>query len=146
MNRGGIADIPLLITLLAICQKSWEASFWEVMDSFCFITICKFGSFKNPFVGITSLLEFYFRFRRFILLIQTKKVISMNYGSSTSSWKPWRWAISEVWPDTMRDRYINSNLNNWQNSLAAAEAQSLEISSYRTSLKWLQRLSQWAKE
>ena len=29
--------------------------------------------------------ELYFRFTRFIRLVQTKKVISMNYGSSTSS-------------------------------------------------------------
>ena len=34
LNRGGIADLPLLRTLLAIHQKSREQSFWEVMDSF----------------------------------------------------------------------------------------------------------------
>ena len=51
----------------------------------CFISICKFGSFKNPFTTITNLSELYFRIRRFILLVQTKQVISMNYGSSTSS-------------------------------------------------------------
>ena len=34
LNRGGIANLPLLRTLLAICQKSWEPSFWEVVDSF----------------------------------------------------------------------------------------------------------------
>ena len=55
---------------------------------------------------ITSLSELYFRIRRFILLEQTKKVVSMNYGSSTSSWKSWRWARLDV-----RDIYINSNLN-----------------------------------
>ena len=60
LNRGGIADLPLLRTLLAICQNSFV------------------------FVIITSLSEIYFRFRRFVLLTQTKKVISMNYGSSTS--------------------------------------------------------------
>ena len=27
-------DLPLLRTLLAICQKSREPSFWKVMDSF----------------------------------------------------------------------------------------------------------------
>ena len=32
MNRGGTADLPLLGTLLAICQKSREPGFWEVMD------------------------------------------------------------------------------------------------------------------
>ena len=57
---------------------------------FCLISVCKFGSLKNPFPTITSLSELYFRFRRFIFLVQTKKVISMNYGSSTSSWKQWR--------------------------------------------------------
>ena len=34
LNRGGIADLPLLRTLLEIRQKSQEPSFWEVMDSF----------------------------------------------------------------------------------------------------------------
>ena len=33
LNREGIADLPLLQTLLAIRQKSQERSFWEVMDS-----------------------------------------------------------------------------------------------------------------
>ena len=62
LNRGGIADLPLFRTLLTIRQKSKEPNFWEVMDS-CFISICKFGSFKNPFATITSLSELYFRFR-----------------------------------------------------------------------------------
>ena len=34
LNRGGIIDLPLLRTVLAICQNSREPSFWEVMDSF----------------------------------------------------------------------------------------------------------------
>ena len=42
-----------------------EAKFLESGGLFNFINICKFGSFKNPF-------ELYFRFRRFILLVQTK--------------------------------------------------------------------------
>ena len=33
LNRRGIADLPFLRTLLAICQKSQEPSSWEVMDS-----------------------------------------------------------------------------------------------------------------
>ena len=84
LNRGGIADLPLLRTLLAICQKSREPSFLGSDRLFCFSSICKFGSFKKPFATITNLPELYFRFRRFILFVQTKKVISMNYGSSTS--------------------------------------------------------------
>ena len=77
---------------------------------FCFISICKFGSFKNPFAMITSLPELYFRIRRFILLMQMKKVISINYGSNTSIWKPWRWVRLNMIL-SMRDIYINSNLN-----------------------------------
>ena len=34
LNRGGIADLPLLKILSAIRQKSQEPSFWKVMDSF----------------------------------------------------------------------------------------------------------------
>ena len=75
---------------------------------FCFISICKFGSYKNAFATINSLSELYFRFRKFILFAQIKKVISMNYGRSTSSWKRWMWVRLDLIP-SMRDIYINSN-------------------------------------
>ena len=32
LNEGGITDLPLLRTILAICQKSQCSRFWEVMD------------------------------------------------------------------------------------------------------------------
>ena len=144
-NSGGIADLPLFRTLLAICQKYQEPSFWEVMDS-CFISICKFGSFKNPFETITTLPELYFRFRRFILLVQTTKVIVMNHDSSTSSWKPWR----RVWLDLIlstRDKYINCNLNPPKKFTSNSKTLSLNISSpHWTSLKWSWRPSQLAWE
>ena len=54
--------------------------------------------------------ELYFRFTRFIRLVQTKKVISMNYGSSTSSWRRMRRVRLELLL-TMRDIYSNSSLN-----------------------------------
>ena len=79
LNRGSIADLPFLRTLLAIRQKSLELSFWKVMDFYVFVLF--FGSFKNPFAKITSLSELYIRFRRFILLVQTEKFISMNYAA-----------------------------------------------------------------
>ena len=74
--------------------KVTRAKFQGSNGLFYFISICKFGSFKNPFAMITSLSELYFRIRRFILLIETKKVISLTCGSIS-----------------MRDIYINSNLN-----------------------------------
>ena len=87
-----------------------RAKFLESNGLFCFISICKFGSFKNPFATITSLPELYFRIRIFILLVQTKKVISINYGSSTSSSKPWRSVRLDL-IFSVRDIYIDSNLN-----------------------------------
>ena len=44
LNRGGIADLPLLRTLLAICQKSQEPSLWEVMDSFVLLAYASLGA------------------------------------------------------------------------------------------------------
>ena len=98
LNRGGMADLSLLRN----SPKVPRAKFY-------FISIWKFGSFKNPFPTITSLSELYLRIRRFILFVQTKKVISLYYGSSTSSWKPWRWVRLDPIL-SMRDIYINSNL------------------------------------
>ena len=77
---------------------------------FCFISICKFVSFNNPFATIISLFGLYYRIRRFTLLIQTKKMISMNYGRSTGSWKLRIWVKLDL-IFSMRDIYINSNLN-----------------------------------
>ena len=85
LNRGSIADLPLLRTLLVILGR-----FLGSDGLVRYISMHKLGSFKNPFATITSLFELYFRIRRFILLVQMKKVISKNYGSSTSSLKPWR--------------------------------------------------------
>ena len=84
LNRGGIADLPLLRTLLTIHQKSREPSFWELIDS-CFISISKFGSIKNPFATITSLSELYLRIRRFFSLVQTKKVISRTMAAAQAA-------------------------------------------------------------
>ena len=44
LNRGGIADLPSLKTLLAIHQKSREPSFLEVMDSFVLVAYASFVS------------------------------------------------------------------------------------------------------
>ena len=53
LNSGGIADLSLFRTL-SNSSKVPRASLWEVMGS-CFISICKFGSFRNPFATIISL-------------------------------------------------------------------------------------------
>ena len=73
--------MPFFRTLLAIHSHVPRAKFLGSDRLFSFISICKFDSFKNPFASTTSLSELYFRFRRFILLVKMKKVISMSYGS-----------------------------------------------------------------
>ena len=90
--------------------KSLRVKFLGSDGLFCFISIFKFRSFKSTFAMVTSLCELYFRIRRYILLVQMKKVISMHSGSSTSSWKPWIWVKLEV-NITMRDIHINVNMN-----------------------------------
>ena len=70
LNRGGIVDLLLSITPLEIRQKSQEPGFWEVMHSFVLLAYLQV------------------RFRRFILLVQTEKVISTNQDSNTSRRKP----------------------------------------------------------
>ena len=48
LNRGGMADLPLLRKLLAIHQKSQEQSFWEVMDS-CVLLSMQVSQLQEPF-------------------------------------------------------------------------------------------------
>ena len=47
LNRGGVADLPLLRTLLAIHQKSRKASFWEVMDSFVLVAYASLAASRT---------------------------------------------------------------------------------------------------
>ena len=47
LNRGGIGDLPLLRTLLAIRQKSREPGFWEVMDSFVLVAYASLAASRT---------------------------------------------------------------------------------------------------
>ena len=58
LNRGGIADLPLLRTLLAICQKSREPSFWEVMDSFVLVAYASLASSRTLLQRLLACLNF----------------------------------------------------------------------------------------
>ena len=108
----------------------------------------KFGSFMKSVEMIASISELHFWCRRFIMLIQMKGMISMSYGSSTISWKWWRWMRHDL-IFLMRDIYIYIYISPWThslNSVVVAEVPTLKISSYETSLKWSQRPSQLTKE
>ena len=88
MNRGGIADLPLLRTLLAIAQKLREPSFWEVIDSFVLVAYPGLAVSRTLLQRLRACLNFPFD-SEVILLVKAKEMISMNYGSKTSSRKPW---------------------------------------------------------
>ena len=47
LSRGVIADLPSLRTLLAICQKSREPSFWEVMNSFVLLAYASLAASRT---------------------------------------------------------------------------------------------------
>ena len=58
LNRGGIADLPLLRTLLAIRQKSREPSFWKVMDSFVLVAYASLAASRTLFQRLLPCLNF----------------------------------------------------------------------------------------
>ena len=58
LNRGGIADLPLLRTLLAIRQKSREPSFWEVMDSFVLLAYASLAASRTLLQQLLAYLNF----------------------------------------------------------------------------------------
>ena len=58
LNRGGIADLPLLRTLLAIHQKSREPSFWEVMDSFVLLAYVSLAASRTLLQRLLACLNF----------------------------------------------------------------------------------------
>ena len=78
-------DLPFFENTVSNSPEVPRAKFLGSDAFFCFSSICKFSSFKNPFATIISLSELYFRLKRLIILVQTKKVISMKDGSSPSS-------------------------------------------------------------
>ena len=90
LNRGEIADLPLSRALLAIWQKSREQSFWEVMDSFVLLAYTKLAASRTLLLQLLASLNFTLDSEDLFCWCKQKKMISMNYGSSTSSLKPWR--------------------------------------------------------
>ena len=58
LNRGGIADLPLLRTLLAICQKPREPRFWEAMDSFVILAYASLATSRTLLQRLLACLNF----------------------------------------------------------------------------------------
>ena len=73
LNRGGIADLPLLRTLLAIRQKSREPSFWEVMDSFVLLAYVSLAASRTLLQQLLACLNFALESEDFSLCYKQKK-------------------------------------------------------------------------
>ena len=58
LNRGGIADLPLLRTLLTICRKSREPSFWEVLDSLVLLAYASLAASRTLLQRLLAYLNF----------------------------------------------------------------------------------------
>ena len=143
--RGGIADLPLLRTLLAICQKSREPSFWEVMDSFVLLAYASLAASRTLLQWLLACLNF------------TLDSDGLSFWCKWEKWFLWTMAASQAaenYGDVWRLTWylwweVYTSIPTWahsQNSPTAAEAMNLKISSHGTSLKWSQRLSQSAQE
>ena len=85
LNRGGIADLPLLRTLLAIYHKSQEPRFWKVMDSFVLVAYASLAASRTLLQRLLACLNLTLDSEDLSFWFERKKVISRNYGSSTSS-------------------------------------------------------------
>ena len=73
LNRGGITDLPLLRTLLAIHQKSQEPSFWEVMDSFVLLAYASLPASRTLLQQLLACLNFTLESEDFSLWYKRKK-------------------------------------------------------------------------
>ena len=123
LNRGGIAGLLLLRTLLPICQKSWEPSFWEV-TLFCFSSI----SFQALLHWLLACLNFtldsedlfcWYKWKKWFLWTMTAVQSAENHGDEWDLAWYLQWGIyTDILTRTHSD-----------NLLAAAEAPSLKISS-----------------
>ena len=136
-----MVDLPLLRTLLAIRQKSWETSLWEVMESFVLLACASWAASR-------TLLQWLLGCLKFTLEAQTRRY-------KQKKWFLWAMVAAQV-AENHEDEWgltwyflwgIYTSIPTWnhsQNSLAAAEALSLKISSNGISLKWSRRPSQSA--
>ena len=135
LNRGTIADLTLLRTLLAIHKNSKEPSFWEVMDSFVVLAYVSLASSKILLQWLLACLSFtldsedlffWYKRKKWFLWTMAAAQAAENHGDEWGLTWYFLWGIYTSIPTWTHS----------QNSLAAAEALSLKISYNGTSLKW----------
>ena len=133
LNRGRKADLPLLRTLLAICQKSQEPSFWKLMESFVLLVYTSLAVSRTLLHRLLAHLNFtldsedfsfWYKRKKWFLWTMAAAQAAENHGDEWCLTWYFRWGICTSFPTCTHS----------QNSLAAAEALSLKISSHWRSL------------
>ena len=105
LNRGGIADLLLLRTLLTVPQKSRESSFWEVMDPFVLLTYAILAAWIT--LLLLACLNFTLDSEDYFTLY------SVGRNKRGDFYKLWQqrkqlktMEMNEAWPDTYVEVYI----------------------------------------
>ena len=120
------------------------------MDSFVLVAYASLAASKTLLQQLLACLNF----------ILDSKIYSVDANEESDSYELWQqhkqlktMKMSEVWLDTYDEGYTHQfqpesfrQFQIWTQSVVAAEASSLKISSHITSLKWSQRPSQSAWE
>ena len=94
LNRRGIADLPLLRTLLAIHQKSQEPSFWKVMDCFVLLTYASLAAWRTLLQWLLACLNFtlesedlsfWYKWKKWFLWTMAASQAAENHGDEWGS-------------------------------------------------------------
>ena len=127
LNRGGVADLPLLRMLMAIHQKSRKASFWEVMDPFVILEYVSLAASRTLLQQLLTCLKFTLDSEDLSIWYKQKWFLWAMAAAQAAENHGYEWCLSwYFWCG------IYTSIPNWtqsQNSLAAAaEALSLRYS------------------
>ena len=105
LNRGGTVDLSLLRTLLAICQKYREPSFWVVMDSFVLVAYASLVVSWTLLQWLLACLNFTLDSEDLFCWYKRKKKDFYELWQQYKLMKTME--ISEVLPDTYDKKYIH---------------------------------------
>ena len=97
LNRGSIADLPSLRTLLAIRQKSREPRFWEVMDSFVLLVYTCLAASRTLLPWLLACLKFTLDSKDLFCWYKRKKWFLYEQWQQQKKVKTME--MSETWPD-----------------------------------------------
>ena len=119
LNRGGIADLPLLSTLLAIHQKSRERSFWEVMDYFVLLAYVGLAASRTLLQRLLACLNLtldseglfsWYKRQKWILWTMATAQAAENHGDEWGLTWYFRWGIYTSVPTWSFTRYVISTI------------------------------------